>query len=115
MPVKNFYEQKPKLGSSHGGVGEVLGRSVFEKNELDTKLRFIHYTEILPGSSIGYHEHGNNEEVYIVLKGIGRLTVNGNIKDVKPGDVLLNKPYWSHGLENTGDENLCILVFEVEG
>jgi len=115
MLIKNFYEQIPKRSSSHGGVGEVLGRSIFEKNELDTNLRFIHYTEILLGSSIGYHEHGNNEEVYIVLRGTGRLTVNGVSKEVKAGDVLMNKPFWSHGLENTGAENLCILVFEVEG
>lgn len=115
MLVRNFYEKEPKRGTSHGGYGEVLGRSIFEKNDFDTKLRFIHYTEILPESSIGYHEHGNNEEIYVVLKGNGRLTVNGVSRDVTSGDILVNKPFWSHGLENTGEENLCILVFEVEG
>jgi oxalate decarboxylase/phosphoglucose isomerase-like protein (cupin superfamily) len=32
---------------------------------------------------------------------------------VKTGDVIVNKPGWSHGLENTSDQPLEILVFEV--
>ncbi|WP_226383594.1 cupin domain-containing protein [Paenibacillus massiliensis] len=65
-----------------------------------------------PGTSIGYHEHKQNEEVYVVLEGQGRMTVNGEERDVKPGDVILNKPNWSHGLENASDSIVRLLVYE---
>ena len=41
------------------------------------------------------------------------LTVNGETSEVTAGDVIVNKPGWSHGLENNSDSPLKILVFEV--
>jgi quercetin dioxygenase-like cupin family protein len=41
------------------------------------------------------------------------MTVNNEARQVKTGDVILNKPGWSHGLENTSDHVLKLLVFEV--
>jgi len=32
------------------------------------------------------------------------MTVNGASQAVETGDVILNKPGWQHGLENTGKE-----------
>ena len=42
------------------------------------------------------------------------MTVNGASQAVETGDVILNKPGWQHGLENTGKEPLKLLVFEVD-
>jgi len=42
------------------------------------------------------------------------MTVNGQVSAVKPGDVVVNKPGWSHGLENNSDTIMKILVFEVD-
>jgi hypothetical protein len=35
-------------------------------------------------------------------------------RPISAGDVILNKPFWSHGLENNSTEVLKILVFEVK-
>ena len=38
----------------------------------------------------------------------------GKGRGKKTGDVILNKPGWQHGLENTSEELLKLLVFEVD-
>jgi quercetin dioxygenase-like cupin family protein len=113
MIVRNYLETAYTLGPSHGGQGQVKNVRLFEAEDFDTRLRFIYYLEMEPGTSIGYHQHGDNEEAYIVIEGNGLMTVNNEARQVKTGDVILNKPGWSHGLENTSDHVLKLLVFEV--
>jgi len=49
----------------------------------------------------------------VVLEGHGILTVNGEKREITSGDVIVNKPGWSHGLENNSESPLKMLVFEV--
>ena len=112
MLVRNFLTMPSKSGPSHDGVGDVRNTYAYNTGDFDSPLRFVIYCEIDPGHSIGYHRHGANEEVYVILEGTGRMTVNGEVREVVPGDVLLNKPGWEHGLENHSDTLLKILVFE---
>jgi len=113
MIVRNFLEAPGKVQSIHGGKGLGNNARVFEPADFDTPLRFINYVEMEPGSSIGLHRHGENEEVYVVLAGDGLMTVNDERRAVKAGDVILNKPGWQHGLENTSGQILKLFVFEV--
>ena len=113
MIIRNYLETAYELGPSHKGQGSVKNVRLFEAEDFDTRLRFIYYLEMEPGTSIGYHQHGDNEEAYIVMEGKGLMTVNEEARAVKTGDVILNKPGWSHGLENTSDQVLKLLVFEV--
>lgn len=87
---------------------------MFGQADFDTPLKFINYVELEPGASIGVHRHGENEEVYVVLAGHGVMTVNGECQAVKTGDIILNKPGWEHGIENTAQELLKLFVFEVD-
>ena len=43
------------------------------------------------------------------------MTIDGEVHEVSAGDGILNRPYGSHGLENTSGADLKILVFEVRG
>ncbi|WP_284638237.1 cupin domain-containing protein [Paenibacillus silviterrae] len=112
MIIRNYLNAEYKFGSSHKGNGEVKSVRLYDNQDFDTALRFFYYTEIPPQASIGYHTHGQDEEVYVIMEGRGRMTVNGEVREVGPGDVLLNKPGWSHGLENHTDAPLRLLVFE---
>jgi quercetin dioxygenase-like cupin family protein len=112
MHVRNFLTMPSKSGPSHSGNGDVRNTYVYNAGDFDTPLRFVIYCEIDSGCSIGYHRHGANEEVYVILEGTGWMTVNGEERQVAAGDVLLNKPGWEHGLENRSDALLKILVFE---
>jgi mannose-6-phosphate isomerase-like protein (cupin superfamily) len=113
MIVRNYFEEHGEYELLHGGEGKAKNVRVFSKEDFETNLNFIIYTELDPNASIGYHTHGENEEVYVILEGSGEMTVNGETRPVKPGDVLVNKMGWSHGLANTSELPLKILVFEV--
>jgi mannose-6-phosphate isomerase-like protein (cupin superfamily) len=114
MIVRNLFEASGRVHAIHEGKGQGKDARVFEAADFDTPLKFINYAELEPEASIGVHRHGENEEVYVVLAGSGVMTVNGERRAVKTGDVILNKPGWEHGLENTAAGPLALLVFEVD-
>jgi mannose-6-phosphate isomerase-like protein (cupin superfamily) len=101
-----------KISKCHDGIGAIIFREVFSKNDFRSKLEFLHETEILPNSTIGYHAHEGNEEIYYIISGKGIMVVDSEEREVKAGDAIVTYGGSSHGLINTGDENLKILVFE---
>jgi len=115
MGIRNFLKMEPKLSVCHDGEGLIKIVSIFDKQDLNTTLQFIHFTTLPPKTSIGLHKHGNDEEVYVILEGSGVMEVDGQKTHVSQGDTILNKPYGSHALYNTSDtDELKILVFEVK-
>ena len=114
MLIRNLFDAPYQVQSIHDGRGCGKNALVFDCADFDTPLKFIRYVEMEPGSSIGVHPHGENEEIYAVLSGNGVMTVNDESQAVKSGDVILNKPGWRHGLENTSNEPLKLFVFEVD-
>lgn len=115
MIIRNYLEAPLKTASSHKGKGEVRSVKLFDNDDYASRLRFFYYMELPPGTSIGYHTHADtNEEVYVIIEGQGVMTVNGEEQEVKPGDVLLNKPGWSHGLENRSEAVVKLLVYEAD-
>ena len=113
--IKNFYNMPPTLQANcHDGEGTIRITDIFKGENIATGIQFLHYTVLPPGTSIGYHQHGNNEEFYIILAGTGEMEMDGTTTPVGPGAVVKNKPYGSHGLKNTApDTDLEILVFEI--
>jgi mannose-6-phosphate isomerase-like protein (cupin superfamily) len=92
---------------THNGGGETIGYSFFKKTP---RLGLVFRKRALkPGSGIGYHEQ-TEDEIYYVLSGSGTMTVDGKSFDVGPGTAVLTRPGSSHGLKQTGDENLVIMI-----
>ncbi len=114
MTIRNFLKSKFEDNNNcHGGKGTLKQAEVFIKDDFATNIRFIYSSTLPPNTSIGLHKHGDNEELYIILEGDGVMTVDGRRQDVHAGDVILNKPFGTHGLENNSDKELKILVLEV--
>ena len=55
------------------------------------------------------HYHRASEEIYFVLKGQGKLEVDGETTHVRPGDAVLIPAGAWHQLENNGTSELRIL------
>ena len=111
--IKNFYKQEPALVNCHDGDGVISVTNLFDK--LETNMQFLHYTVLPPGTAIGLHTHGDDEEFYIILEGIGEMQIEDELYPVSAGDVIKNAPFGTHGLKNVSDvEELKILVFEVK-
>jgi mannose-6-phosphate isomerase-like protein (cupin superfamily) len=55
------------------------------------------------------HRHREQEEVYIVLEGSGRLLVVGELVPLAAGDVVRDDPASSRALKNDGDTPLRVV------
>lgn len=98
---------------AHNGRGVV--RTVRVERGTDFRgLNFIELTDIPPSNSIGVNRHGNqDEEIYVVIPGHGRVALGEREVEVGPGDVIVNPANGGHGLVNTGQEPLSLVVLDV--
>ena len=92
---------------THSGGGETVGYSFFARTP---GLRLVFRKRALkPGSGIGYHEQ-KEDEIYYVLSGRGVMTLDGKEVEVTPGTAVLTRPGSSHGLKQTGPDDLVIMI-----
>ncbi len=97
---------KPAPGP-HYGLGQTTG-STFFGSVPGVPFAFTRRA-LHPGSSIGPHEQ-HEDEIYFVVSGTGRMTIDGASLDVQSGDGVLTRPGSTHGLVQTGDEDLVIII-----
>lgn len=91
----------------HNGPGQSTGYSFFEKAE---GFKFVFRKRVLhPGAAIGYHPQ-QEDEVYYILSGTGTMQMNGREFPVRAGDAILTRPGSSHGLKQTGSDDLAIVI-----
>ncbi|MFC1528513.1 cupin domain-containing protein [Candidatus Latescibacterota bacterium] len=98
---------------AHGGKGAIMFRRIWSNENFKTNWYFVDHCLLPPDTSIGYHQHNTIEEVYYVLSGTGRYTVNDKTVDVKYSDALPCRLHDSHGIYNNSNENLEIMVVSV--
>jgi mannose-6-phosphate isomerase-like protein (cupin superfamily) len=80
-------------------------------------IRELHHTEVqsLAEATLEVeqaterHYHRLTEEIYFVLKGQGRMEVDGGVTQVRPGNAVLIPAGAWHQLENNGTSELRIL------
>ncbi|MFC1692583.1 cupin domain-containing protein [Candidatus Latescibacterota bacterium] len=110
----NFDRSLTKLvGPAHIGKGKILNRRPWLDGNFETNWVRVGHCILPPDTSIGYHQHKGMEEVYYVMKGTGRMTVNDHTWDVMPGDATPCSIHDSHGIYNNSDEDLEIFVLMV--
>jgi mannose-6-phosphate isomerase-like protein (cupin superfamily) len=91
----------------HSGPGRSTGYNFFEKA---ADFKQIFRKRVLhPGAAIGYHPQ-KEDEVYYILSGEGVMQMNGKEFSVKPGDAILTRPGSSHGLKQTGKDDLTLII-----
>lgn len=50
------------------------------------------------------------EEIYYIISGKGEMTMNNQTFEVNAGDAILTLPGSSHGLKQTGTEDLVLII-----
>lgn len=91
----------------HSGEGSTTAYPFFEDAEgfdIVFRKRALH-----PGASIGEHSN-DKDEIYYVLSGQGELMLDGEYREVGPGDAILTRSGSRHGLRQRGAMDLVILV-----
>lgn len=111
--IKNFITcDKVTDENSHGGKGTIEIQKMFRRKDFKGAWDFALRVSMPPNSSMGLHEHGEDEEMYIILNGEGLMTIEGEDQRVSKGDMILNKPYGTHGLLNDSSQELELLIIQ---
>jgi mannose-6-phosphate isomerase-like protein (cupin superfamily) len=104
MVVKNLQEVIAFITKDGSEIRELLAhRNSAIRNQSLAEAR-------LPvGTSTQEHYHLKAEEIYYITHGTGRMRIEGEVRDVKPGDAIAIPPGQKHKLCNTGSEVLRLL------
>ncbi|RAI88010.1 cupin domain-containing protein [Algoriphagus yeomjeoni] len=116
VPVFVSYEfTKDKLrADNHPYLGNgVLARRAFGPEVFRTSWNSVDHLVIPAGKSVGPRQLEGIEEVYYVLKGEGKLSIDGVTNEIAADDAFTGLLGESISLENTGADDLELLVIGV--
>ena len=108
MPIieQNTVSAKNKAG----GKGEIFITHLLTQNEMVGKCQMFARVRIPAGASLGVHQHVGNNETYHILQGTATYTDNGATYTVKAGDTTFCADGDTHGIENSGDDDLIFIA-----
>jgi mannose-6-phosphate isomerase-like protein (cupin superfamily) len=93
-----------------GGTGSVEILHVFRSSELKGRTRLFARLRLAAGSSIGFHRHEGEEEIFYVLAGTGDVSEGGPVSVVGPGDAVHTGGGEGHSISNPGPGPLEFLA-----
>lgn len=104
MRVSNLDDVEPFITLDGSEIRELAGRV-----SLPAVNQSLAEATVPPGGATTEHYHRVTEELYYFTAGAGRLRIDGQERDVKPGDCVVISPGAVHKLWNTGEEPLRLL------
>ena len=66
---------------------------------------------LMPGHQMNYHSHERRDEVWTIISGFGKAVLDGETRDVKPGDVLTMKAGCKHTI--IADTELKVMEVQI--
>lgn len=104
MDVKNLNQVPSFITKDGSEIRELLAHrnSAIRKQSLAE-------ARLPVGTSTQEHYHPNTEEIYYITQGTGRMRIEGEMREVGPGDAIAISPGQKHKLWNLGTETLRLL------
>jgi mannose-6-phosphate isomerase-like protein (cupin superfamily) len=104
MDIKNLNEVPSFITVDGSEIRELLAhRNSAIRNQSLAEAR------IPVGSATLEHYHPKCEEIYYITQGIGRMRIEGEVREVKVGDAIAIPPGQKHKIWNIGQETLHLL------
>jgi mannose-6-phosphate isomerase len=75
----------------------------------DAKTHKVKRIEVNPGGRLSYQYHSKRSEVWTIVQGVGRVTLDGEEKDYRPGQVVKIPQGTKHRIANPGNEP-CVFI-----
>ncbi len=86
---------------------------LFLKDHMDSTAMQVSLNKLPAGISVSfYHQHKENEELYIFVGGKGQVQVDGEIIDVSEGSCVRISPNGVRTWRNNSDEDLYYIVIQ---
>lgn len=92
------------------GRGTVKIEPLFSSEEFNAPVRLCARLRLVPGTSIGLHQHIDEDEIYYILEGKGEVYDGERKYSVSAGSSILTVSGESHSLENTGSRDMVLLA-----
>ena len=104
MDIRNLASTPPFITKDGSEIRELLAHR-------NSAIRHQSLAEarVPVGASTQEHYHVKTEEIYYVTHGRGRIRIDGETRDVRPGDAIAIPPGSQHKLWNSGPETLRLL------
>ena len=87
MIVQNIDKQKPFATKDGSSI-----RSILDRTNAPVQLQSLAEASLPVNARTQRHYHKLSEEFYFILEGTGAMTVDGETRDVGPGDAILIPP-----------------------
>jgi mannose-6-phosphate isomerase-like protein (cupin superfamily) len=86
-------------------------RALMDAGQLGARNMSVTWLEIPAGAEQTLRSDEDAEQVYVVVRGAGTMSVAGDTQDVGEGDLILVPPATDHSIANNGEETLaCVSV-----
>ena len=112
MEIKNLNQVPAFITKDTSEIREILAyrNSGIQKQSLAEATLY-------PGKATEEHYHPKTEEIYYITHGQGCIRVDGEERDIHPGDAIGMLPGSRHKIWNTGSEPLrflccCVPAYE---
>jgi mannose-6-phosphate isomerase-like protein (cupin superfamily) len=82
-----------------------------DAGELGSRNMSVTWLEVPAGVEQTLHSDEQAEQVYVVVRGRGQMSVAGDTGEISEGDLVLVPPATDHAIANTGEAELaCVSV-----
>ena len=86
--------------------GRLRSHFLMDAGDLGSRNLTVTWVDVPPGAEQRAHSHEDAEQVYVIVRGRGRMTVAGDVQEVGEGDLVFIPPATQHGIVNDGSETL---------
>ena len=86
--------------------GRLRSHFLMDAGDLGSRNLSITWVDVPPGAEQHAHSHEDSEQVYVIVRGHGRMQVAGDEENVGEGDLVFIPPATDHGIKNDGEETL---------
>jgi mannose-6-phosphate isomerase-like protein (cupin superfamily) len=84
---------------------------LMDAGEMGARNVSVTWLEVPAGAEQTLRSHEEAEQVYVVVRGAGTMSVAGDTQRVEEGDLILVPPATDHSIANDGeDEFACVSV-----
>jgi mannose-6-phosphate isomerase-like protein (cupin superfamily) len=74
-------------------------------------ITYVSLAQLQPTLSYEAHDHQDHEEVYYIIKGTGKITIDKEVARFTDGDVIYIPEKAVHSITNDGDEMIEFIAF----
>jgi mannose-6-phosphate isomerase-like protein (cupin superfamily) len=86
--------------------GRLRSHFLMDAGDLGSRNLAVTWVDVPPGAEQRAHSHEDSEQVYVIVRGRGRMQVAGDAENVGEGDLVFIPPATDHGIKNDGEETL---------